>query len=268
MASFSAVELRIARAMLNDPSAVINQSIGQFAAGAGVSTASAVRFCRTVGLAGFQALKLALTRTAPSEQSLAATDVRADDSSETVSRKVILGSAEALATAAGNVDHSAVATMAGIIGRARKVLVVGIGTSAPLASDVAYRLALIGVDAVFPADAHVQHVMASHLTADDVCFVISHTGSTVETLAAAGAARSAGAAVLAVTSFTGTHLTDASDHVVVAGSQETAYRVDAMTSRVVHLAVLDAIVVVLAHQSPGRPATLDTSHEILTSHRI
>lgn len=269
MASFSAVELRIAKALVGDPSGVINQSIGHFAAVAGVSTASVVRFCRTMGLAGFQALKLALTRSAPSERAQVGTDLDAADTPETVSRKVVLSSAEALATAAGNIDHSAVAAVAGLIGRARKVLVIGIGTSAPLAADVAYRLALIGVDAVFPPDAHVQHVMASHLAAGDACLVISHTGSTVETLAAAGAARDAGAAVLAVTSFAGTPLTDLSHHAVVAGSQETAYRVDAMTSRVVHLAVLDALVVVLAHSSPGRSDTLGSSHEILArGHRI
>ncbi len=181
----------------------------------------------------------------------------------------MLGSAEALAAAADNIDHSTVAAAASVLGEARRVLVTGIGTSAPLAADVAYRLALIGVDAVFPPDAHVQHVMASHLTAGDACLVISHTGSTVETLAAAGAARNAGAAVVAVTSFAGTPLTDLSHHVIVAGSQETAYRVDAMTSRVVHLAVLDSIVVVLAHSSPGRSDTLASSHEILArGHRI
>jgi DNA-binding MurR/RpiR family transcriptional regulator len=263
LASFTSVELRIAKAMLNDPAGLINQSIGQFAVVAGVSAASAVRFCRAMGLAGFQELKLTLSRSAPSQPVRPATDVDAGDSPETASRKVVLGSAEALATAAGNIDHSAVAAAAGVLGEARRVLVAGIGTSAPLAADVAYRLALIGVDAVFPADAHVQHVMASHLTAGDACLVISHTGSTVETLAVAGAA------VLAVTSFAGPPLTDISDLVVVAGSQETAYRVDAMTSRVVHLAVLDALVVVLAHSSPRRSETLASSNENLArGHRI
>lgn len=269
LASFTAVELRIAKAMLNDPAGLINQSIGQFALVAEVSAASAVRFCRAMGLAGFQELKLTLSRTAPVRPVGAATDVDAGDSPQTASRKVVLGSAEALAAAADNIDHSAVAAAARVLGGARRVLVTGIGTSAPLAADVAYRLALIGVDAVFPPDAHVQHVMASHLTAADACLVISHTGSTVETLAAAGAARGSGAAVIAVTSFAGTPLTDLSHHVVVAGSQETAYRVDAMTSRVVHLAVLDSLVVVLAHSSPGRSDTLALSHEILArGHRI
>lgn len=269
MATFSAVELKIARAVLNDPAGVINKSIGQFALDAEVSAASAVRFCRAMGLAGFQELKLTLTRSAPTETVLAGTEVTACDSQETASRKVVLGSAEALATAANNIDHEAVVAAAQVLGEARRVLVTGIGTSAPLAADVAYRLALIGVDAVFPPDAHVQHVMASHLSEGDACLVISHTGSTVESLAAAGAARDAGATVLAVTSFAGTPLTDLSNHVVVAGSQETAYRVDAMTSRVVHLAVLDALVVVLAHSSPERYSNLATSHEILArGHRI
>lgn len=263
MTAFSEVELRIARGILADPHLVINMSIGQFAATVGVSSASAVRFCQGMGLAGFQALKLVLTRESPSTPAQVA-DVNGDDDEESVSRKVILGSARALEAAADNIDHAKVSRLAALIGGARRVLVVGIGTSAPLAADVAYRLALVGIDAVFPADAHVQNIMASHLASNDVCLVVSHTGSTIETLAAARAAKAAGAATVAVTSFAGTPLTDLTDVALIAGSQETTYRVDAMMSRVVHLAVLDAIVVVLTHQSAQRAAVLSASNEILS----
>lgn len=263
LASFSEVELRIARAILGDPQDIINRSIGQFAAEAGVSSASAVRFCQGMGLAGFQALKLVLTRESPSE-TVQLAEIEPDDDEWTVSRKVVLGSAQALQSAAGNIDHGSVAEVASRIGRARRTLVLGIGTSAPLAADVAYRLALVGVDAVFAADAHVQNIMASRLTPEDACLIISHTGSTTETLAASRTAKAVGAATLAVTSFTGTPLTDLAELSVVAGSQETAYRVDAMISRVVHLAVLDAIVVLLTHGSRQRMAALSDSNDILS----
>jgi DNA-binding MurR/RpiR family transcriptional regulator len=263
LASFSAVELRIARSILGNPQSIINSSIGQFAAKAEVSSASAVRFCQGMGLAGFQALKLVLTRESPSA-TVQLADINPHDNTAAVSRKVVLGSAQALQSAAENIDHESVAEAASRIGAARRTLVLGVGTSAPLAADVAYRLALVGVDAVFAGDAHVQNIMASHLTSQDACLIISHTGSTIETLAAARAAKAAGAATLAVTSFTGTPLTDLADLSVVAGSQETAYRVDAMISRVVHLAVLDAIVVLLTHASPKRLAALSDSNELLT----
>lgn len=263
MASFSGVELRIARAVLAGPQSIINSSIGQFATETGVSSASAVRFCQSMGLAGFQALKLVLTRESPST-TVQLADIEADDSSAAVSRKVVIGSAQALQAAAENIDHETVAEAAARIGAARRTLVLGVGTSASLAADVAYRLALIGVDAVFAGDAHVQNIMASQLTGQDACLIISHTGATTETLAAASAAKAAGAVTVAVTSFTGTPLTDLGGLSIVAGSQETAYRVDAMISRVVHLAVLDAIVVLLTHASPKRMAALSASNEILT----
>lgn len=263
LASFSDVELRIARTVLAEPQNVITSSIGQFAADAGVSTASAVRFCQSMGLPGFQALKLVLTRESPST-TVQLADIEAGDAADAVSRKVVLGSAQALQSAAETIDHHLVAQVADRIGAAQRTLVLGVGTSAPLAADVAYRLTLAGVDAVFAPDTHVQNIMASHLTSTDACLIVSHTGSTTETLAAARAAKAAGAATLAVTSFTGTPLTDIADLAIVAGSQETAYRVDAMISRVVHLAVLDAVVVLLTHASPRRMAALSGSNEILT----
>ncbi len=97
LTAFSDVERRIARAILNDPAGVINQSIGEFAAVAGVSAASAVRFCQALSLSSFQELKLVLTRSSP-ERSVIATDVDGEDSAETVSRKVILNSALSSAT--------------------------------------------------------------------------------------------------------------------------------------------------------------------------
>ena len=103
-----------------------------------------------------------------------------------------------------------------------------------------------GVDARFIADVHAQHVAARMLTPADVFFAVSHTGSTTETLAAARAARTARATVVALTSFATSPLTEIADHVIVAGSSETAYRVGAMASRIVHLTVIDAILVALS----------------------
>ena len=68
-------------------------------------------------------------------------------------------------------------------------LFFGVGTSAPLCQDAAYRFSAIGVLAEAPADVHVQHVQARLLSDQDVAVIVSHTGSTRETLAAAAAAR-------------------------------------------------------------------------------
>jgi DNA-binding MurR/RpiR family transcriptional regulator len=102
-----------------------------------------------------------------------------------------------------------------------------------------------------------------------VCLAISHTGQTRETLAAVGAAREAGAATVAVTSFYRSPLTELCDHALVAGSPETHHQIEARASRLVHSALLDALhaAVALAHPERAQAAQQRAAHTI-ADHRI
>lgn len=264
----SAAEQRVARAVLSDPVGVIHLSVTELAHAAGSSPATVVRFCRSLGLRGFQELKLQLARESiPAERQLLAEIVDDDGPAEVVT-KVLSGTASALQDAVRAVDATVLSRVSDLILGARRILFAAVGTSAPLAADIAYRLTTIGLDAVFPADVHVQHVSARMLQPGDMCFAVSHTGSTVETLATVRAAAAEGAATAALTSFAQSPLTDSVDHVLVAGSRETAYRIEAMSSRIVHLAVLDAIFVTLALRQPDTQQALAATADVLVEHRI
>jgi DNA-binding MurR/RpiR family transcriptional regulator len=267
-ASLSAAEQRVARAVLADPVAVVHLSVSDLAQVADSSPATVVRFCQALGLRGFQELKLALARESiPAERQLLE-EIEPGDGPAEVTSKVLMGAASALQSAAQSVNTDVMGETAALLGHARRIIFAAVGTSASLAADVAYRLTTIGLDASFAADVHVQHVSARRLAPGDVCFAISHTGSTVETLATIRTARAAGAATVALTSFAHSPLTELVDHVVVAGSRETAYRIEAMTSRIVHLTVLDALFVLLALSQPTAQRTLAETADILIEHRI
>ena len=111
--------------------------------------------------------------------------------------------------------------------------------------------------------------MAGLPTAADACLAISHTGQTRETLATVTAARAAGATTVAVTSFSRSPLTKIVDAALVAGSRETAFRIEAMSSRLAHAAVLDALRVSLALARPDRARPAQAlSADVLTEHRV
>lgn len=266
--SLSGAEQRVARAVLADPAGVLHMSVTELASAAGASPATVVRFCQSLGLRRFQELKLALARDAiPPEQQLL-DDVTLEDSAADVRSKVLGAAGSALQAAVQSVDPEVLDRVADLLVAARRVLFVAVGTSAPLAADISYRLTTMGIDAYFPADVHVQHVSARMLTPDDLCFVISHTGSTTETLAAVRTAAATGANTTALTSFARSPLTEVAGHVLVAGSRETAYRIESMTSRLVHLAVLDALYVLIALRQPKTQEALSATAEILLEHRI
>lgn len=260
--SLSPAAQRIGEAVTAAPERVVELTVSDLASASGTSVASVVRFCQELGLRGFGDLKLRLAREHRSDPG---PEVMAGD----VLDEVLRSSAAALTAAAAEVDRDAFRAAAELIGSADHVLVVGVGTSAPLALDAAYRLRGIGVLAEAPADTHVQHVSARLLRPGAVCVAVSHTGQTRETLAAAAAGRDAGATTVAVTSFYRSPLTEVCDHALVAGSPETRHQIEARASRLVHSALLDALAASIAGAHPDRTRTAaDHAAHVVADHRL
>jgi RpiR family carbohydrate utilization transcriptional regulator len=269
MAGLQPSDERVARVLLEQPEAVPFKSVTEIAELAQTSTATVVRCAQKLGFKGFHELKLAFAR---EQQTFAAAlgDAPSDiDPRLAVLHQVAVAGAQTVRDAAGLVDPGAFDGSVSALARAARVLFVGVGTSAPLAQDAAYRFAAIGLSADAPADVHVQHVRARLLGADDVVVAISHTGSTRETLNAVGAAKTAGAVALAITSFARSPLTDLVDFAMVAGSREMPFRLEAMASRLAHLALLDALLVAVAERDGERAdAAMELYTDILGEHRL
>lgn len=261
--SFGPSDMKVARHLLEQPGAVIYQSVSEVADAAGTSTATAVRFAQKLGFRGFHELKLALA------QDLAAFEPRPDNDKRSVLVRVTSAAAQSVMDAAALVRMDSFESAVDILDSARRVLWAAVGTSAPLAQDAAYRFRTVGIESEAPSDVHVQHVASRMLHTDDACVAISHTGSTRETLAVVEAAKTAGARTVAITSFLHSPLTDLADVVLTAGSRELSFRLEAMASRLAHMAVIDALLVAVAERNHKRSErALDLYSDVLAEHRF
>lgn len=266
--SLPPAEARVAQALLTRGADVVHSSVTEVALAADTGVGTVVRACQSLGFKGFQAAKIALAQDLLPLDERPRTDVAEGDSPAEVLAKLADASGDALRRAVASVAPDALGRATELIAGARRVLCLGVGTSAPLAQDTAYRLATIGIDADAPPDVHVQHVRARLLKENDVALAVSHTGATQETLGAVRGAREAGAAIIAITSFSTTPLTELADVALVAGGRETRYRVEAMASRLAHLLVVDTLYTSLVLASPRRaqPAQQLTA-DVLAEHR-
>jgi RpiR family carbohydrate utilization transcriptional regulator len=259
----------VADAILADPAAVIHLTVSDLAAEAGTASSTVVRFCQRLGLRGFHALKLAIARELGSGDTFAGSRIEAGDRPVEVLSKILASDADALRDLGSTIDPERLDAAVGALHQAGRILVVGVGTSAPPAQDFAYRLMTIGLHADAPADAHAQHVAARLLGPSDACLAVSHTGSTRETVSTMEAAHGVRAATIAVTSFARSPLTAVTDTVLVAGSRETSFRIEAMSSRIAHLCLLDAMFVSLALRRPAAAsANLELTGGVLAEHRF
>lgn len=265
--SMQPADARVAQTILEDPGAAVYLTVTEVASRAKTSASTVVRACQVVGFRGFHDLKLALARDLGANN-LSGGDIAAGDTSFDLLRKVLASDARAIADSVATVDPASFDRAVAAIDGGSSVLFVGVGTSAPLAQDAAYRFLTIGIDARAPADVHVQHAAAGLLRTDDVCFAISHTGSTRETVEAVASAKGAGATTIAISSFVRSPLADLVDTLLVAGGAEHSFRIEAMASRIGHLSVLDALFVAVAQRSPvAAQAALDEVGRTLSDHR-
>jgi DNA-binding MurR/RpiR family transcriptional regulator len=260
---------RIGRLILDQPTAIIHMTVTDLAEHTTTSVATVVRFCQDIGLKGFADLKIRLAaESIPPERGLHE-DVTATDTPATVLDKILRSTAQAITDASGTVDTGSFTRAVDVLAGTQRLLVAGVGTSAPLAPDAAYRFRTAGLAAEAPLDPHVQHVSARLLQPADACLAISHTGQTQETLASTAAAKQAGAVTIALTSFYRSPLTKIADTCLVAGSRETNFRVEAMSSRIIHSTVLDALYVAVCLASPQRAQQAQhLTAAVLTEHRM
>ena len=246
MPQMSRIAARIAEFVLARPADVVGMSITELADAAEASEGSVINFCRGIGLSGFQQLKLSLAQEIVQPVQFIHEDLDRQDSAETVCRKVFHSGIQALRDTLSALDPGALANAVEAIRSARRVEIYGIGSSAPIAEDVHYRMLRIGLDARVVIDSHVQAISASRCTPDVAVLTISHSGATNETVAATRLAREAGARTVVITNFGRSPIQSYADIVLFTMARETRFRTEAMASRIAQLCVIDALIAALA----------------------
>lgn len=237
---------RIAGYVLDNPAEVVGMSITELADATEASEGSVINFCRGIGLSGFQHLKLSLAQEIVQPVQFIHEDLSRDDTTEAVCRKVFHSGIQALRDSLSVLDPQALAAAVDIIRSAKRVEIYGIGSSAPIAEDVHYRMLRIGLDARVVTDSHIQAISASRCGPDVAVLTISHSGSTNETVASTRLAHEAGARTVVITNFGRSPIQAFADIVLFTMARETRFRTEAMTSRIAQLCVIDALIAALA----------------------
>lgn len=233
-------ERRVADLIVAEPDAVVELTAQQLADRAGVARSSVVRACQSLGYRGYPQLRVALAAELGAQPER---ELDHGDGPLGELRAALARTAQSLTTAVSLMTDADVATATADVSGAARLLVVANGLSAPVASDLAMRLTAVGRPAEVIADAIAQQIAARQLSGADVCIVVSGSGANTASVRAAEAARSAGARVLALTSFASSPLADLADLSLVIAPTGVSFREElAHTSRVAHAAFVEAFV--------------------------
>jgi RpiR family transcriptional regulator, carbohydrate utilization regulator len=263
------VARRIADFILKNREDVIHMSITEVAEKADVSEGSIVALCQQLGVKGFQGLKIDLAQGLVEPIKFIHEDLKRNDDIGTVVEKVFQSDIQALTDTLAVLDTKALGRAVEAILAAAWVEIYGIGSSAPVANDAYHRMIRLGLNCKVVTDSHAQAVSASQLTPKATVLTISHSGSTIETVAATRLAKEAGATTICITNFGKSPIQAHSDIILYTAARETRFRTEAMTSRIAELAIVDALNAGIALANYERSLkTIQRTFEVLSTKRF
>lgn len=224
---FTRAEKKVADFVLERTREVLFMSITELADACGIGDTSVFRFCRTVGLEGYQEFKLHLSMslqgTAEDANRLSG-DVMPEDDVTVLIQKVLQNSQRALSETAALVDPKALEQVVDLLLSARRIAFFGVGASYTAAQMAANKFLRIEPKVVCLHDAHMQAMQAATMTEEDVAIVFSYSGSTKDTNAVARLAKRGGAKVIAITRFQKSPLTEFTDVTLLCAANENPFQ--------------------------------------------
>jgi RpiR family transcriptional regulator, carbohydrate utilization regulator len=126
----------------------------------------------------------------------------------------------------------------------------GAGNSGIVAQDAQHKFFRLGINAIAYSDGHMQVMSASMLGPGDCLVIVSNSGRTRDLMDAADIARKHGATVIVITA-SGSPLATAG-HIHLSADHPEGYdRYSPMTSRLMHLMVIDVVATCLALRIGG-----------------
>ncbi|MFC0542180.1 MurR/RpiR family transcriptional regulator [Kutzneria chonburiensis] len=250
-----AAQRALAELILADPAGVARTTILDLSERCGVSTGSITRLCRSLGLSGYAALRIALASDSPAPRRGTwdgEVGIDAEDDIDRVAEVVAHSVGRIVAEAVAHLDLTDVERAAKLIGSAGRVIMSGVGGSSTVASELQQRLYRIGVPVWAWSDPHVALTGIALTSPGDVLVLFSHSGRTEETIALATEARTRAVTTVAVTNDPSSPLAELADIALVTGVSQLGFQHEVALARYAQLAVVDLIYITVARTTLDR----------------
>lgn len=209
-----------------------------------VSTISV--FCRKLKLAGFNDFKLELAKAAliagnRAPSGVANEEILLDDTVSTVMDKVYGTNQDALIKAYHMLQEGAVRRAVELMSGARQVVCLGQGNHSIVATAAWAQFSTASSKFKTAQDSHLQTVVLSTLSEDDVVLYFSYTGATHEVLEASELIASRGAKMILVTRFLNAPASSFADTVLLCGPNELPLQFGSIAAIISQMYVVDVL---------------------------
>ncbi|WP_426399279.1 SIS domain-containing protein [Ralstonia sp. R-29] len=242
--SLTPAERQVADWVLRQPGTVLSLPVAAIAREAGVSQPTVIRFCRSMGCHGLSDFKLRLAQGKFGNLGNVARETVPTRSAPPSGTCVLQDTIDALAALRDRFDVRALDAAVALVDAAHRIDLYGFGSSGVVALDAQTKFFRYGIQAQAYSDPYLVSMSLNVLQAGDVVIVISKSGALPELQTAVERVRELGVRVIAVTA-PGSPLAVLAD-VVLPADVDDAAADRSMVARLLHLALLDALVLEVA----------------------
>lgn len=259
-------EKKVADWLFSHSGEVLPYSITDFASICESSEATIVRFSKRLGCRGYQDLKLTLAK--EHEKKVVAPVITSNDDCFSIFEKVCNDAYMSLERTKKTLSAENMSRAMEVISSARRVVLIGLGTSAQVAEDASNKLLRAGCNSSAYADTHMQAIAVSQLRAGDVVIGISQSGSSKDIVESMKVARAHGATTISITSRERSPIARQSDILLLTDTEETKHSTLGLNSHISRLILIDALCYKIVYQNAALAHSVGESEAELQSKRI
>lgn len=240
-------ERKIATYILEHPNDVLNCTAGELGAMANSSSAAVIRLCKSLGVKGFQELKVRVAGdlVKPVEQGYR--DIEPDEKIQSIVQKTTSNSIQSLSDTSEIINYDELERAVAMLLKAKNVHFFGIGASHIIAMDAQQKFLRINKGSTAFTDAHLVATLIANADKDDVVFGISFSGETKEVINVLSLAKENRVNTIGLTKYGQSTVSSLVDICLYTSySNEAPFRSAATSSRLAQLYVIDMLFLCMA----------------------
>jgi DNA-binding MurR/RpiR family transcriptional regulator len=242
-------ERRAAKYIIENPEKSIQYTVFELAEKSQTSNSAIIRLCRSLGLKGFQELKLRIAGDIITTTEVGSRDINLGESTASIIKKMTNNNIQAIKDTSDIINVSDLEEAVQALTKARNIYFFGVGGSMVVALDAQQKFLRIKKYTSAFTDLHLLAVQIANHEENDVLVGISFSGETLEVQKALQIAKENGVNTISITGFGSNSVSNLADiKLFNSPHREATFRSGATSSRMAQLHVIDILFMAVATQ--------------------
>ncbi|MGO4928379.1 MurR/RpiR family transcriptional regulator [Fundicoccus sp. Sow4_F4] len=245
---FSKTDKKLADYFLELNEELVNKTIANLSTETDISQTTIFNFVKKLGFEGFQDFKITLATNIISDDKKESensiniySDITSQDSASQIADKIINFNKNSLDTLKETLDREKLENVINLLSDIENIHFYGLGGSSIVAYDSFHKFMRSKYNCDYIIDYHLQLGYSAKLKKNDAVFLFSHSGYSIEAINIAKQINKSEATLITLTGNPGSELVSYADESLIVISEESKFRSESLSSRILYLTVMDII---------------------------